>query len=156
MSPLRRIVSIFGALALTGCTLSTSGMKVHTAGLSTIRPDGTIGPSGSEGAPPWKIYTVELPSRLARTLVGTDSTFHLRVTDCRHKDAGRLDNGHFNIQGLIGVEDVYVDGLTLNGSSSRSSRLRESKVRLFRASPTSAHRGSRMSPNFASEPPEAA
>jgi hypothetical protein len=115
MSPTRLAVLALGTLALVGCTLPMNGLTVHKLGLSTTRPENTI--TGSEGNSPWQTYTVDLPSRLTRTLAGMDSTFHLSVTDCRHNDAGRIESGQVNTDGLISIEDVYVGGVTLNGSS---------------------------------------
>lgn len=125
MSPLRMVVVVLGVLALTGCTVRTGGLSVHKAGLSTTRPEGTIGPN--EDDPPWQTYTVELPARLARTVTGADSSFHLVVTDCRYKDVGRVQEGRIDLTGWVSVEDVYVDGITLNASSGRHPDLKGKK-----------------------------
>src|SRR3989344_1745592 len=129
MSPLRMVVVVRGVLVLAGCTVGTGGLSVHKAGLSTIRPEGTIGPN--EDDPPWQTYTVELPARLAQTVTGADSSFHLVVTDCRYKDAGRVQGGRFDLK-WVSAEDVYVDGITLNASSGRQPNLKGRKGPIVR------------------------
>jgi hypothetical protein len=47
--------------------------------------------------------------------VNADSTFHLRVTDCQHEDHPPS------------VEDVYVDGVALNGPQTGRAMLRSKK-----------------------------
>lgn len=119
-----------GAMTLAGCTVRTEGLAVQKGGLSTIRPEGTIGPN--EDNPPWQTYTIELPSRLARTATGADSSFHLVVTDCRYKDAGRVQEGRVDLKGWVSAEDVYVDGITLNASSGRHPSLKGKKGPIVR------------------------
>lgn len=117
---------------LAGCTLPVQGLAVEKGGLASTRPEGTIGPTGSEGSPPWQTYTVLVPSNLARTVTENASTFHLVVTDCRHKDAGRIhQDGHSDLNGWIGTEDVYIDGVTLNQSSGGHSKLQGKKSPIF-------------------------
>lgn len=110
-----------GALAAGGCAMPMEGLSVEKAPLSETRPEGTIGPN--ESKPPWQTYTVSMPTRAVRRLVAMQSTFHLRVTDCRRTEAGRIDSGRVNVDGLICIEDVYVDGVTLNGSSRQHPKL---------------------------------
>lgn len=106
------------ALALGGCAAHSDELVVRAAGLSPDRPETTIGaPDGQEDAP-WRMFEVQLPTRFVRKIVAADSTFHLSVTDCgRDEDHGRVGRGVFSI------EDVYVNGATLNlAGSERVSR----------------------------------
>ncbi|HEY7851917.1 MAG TPA: hypothetical protein VIB82_03025 [Caulobacteraceae bacterium] len=115
MSPSRIVLFASCALALAGCVLPLNSLKIHKAGVSTTRPEGTIGPRGSDGDPPWQTYTVEVPSTFAHALASLDSTFHLGVTDCRRELDDMIGkDGLINTDGLIDIADVYINGLTLN------------------------------------------
>lgn len=112
---------LLGSSCLAGCSMQTSELRVEKAALSAVRPESTIGPTEDDG--PWQTFKVTVPRQFARRLLAMQSTFHLQVKDCRFPHAGRLENGRFDSTGWVSVEDVYVDGLTLNGSSSRHTKL---------------------------------
>lgn len=118
------ILLLLGSLSLAGCSMQMSGLRVEKAALSDVRPESTIGPTEGDG--PWQTFRVTVPRQFARRLLATRSTFHLQVKDCRYPHAGRLENGRFDRTGWVSVEDVYVDGLTLNGSSGRRTKLADS------------------------------
>ena len=118
MSPSRLTLIAICTSALAACSLPMTGLEVQRSGVSASRPTSTIGSPESEGEPPWQTYTVKVPSGLADMLVRLDSTFHLVVSDCRHPDGATVHvDGSMNTDGLIGIEDVYINGVTLNGSS---------------------------------------
>jgi hypothetical protein len=106
---------VLSALSLAGCRVPLAGLSVEATGVAQRRPAGTIGPPGSEGPAPWLTYRVAFPSLYGRTLASLDSTFHLRVTNCAPEG------------GWIATEDVYVDGVTLNGSHTGHARPRENR-----------------------------
>lgn len=115
------ILLLLGSSTLAGCTMQMSGLRVEKTALSDVRPESTIGPTEDDG--PWQTFRVTAPSQFVRRLLAMQSTFHLQVKDCRFPHAGRLENGRFDETGWVTVEDVYVDGLTLNGSSGRRTKL---------------------------------
>jgi hypothetical protein len=106
--------AVLGAFAsmLTGCSFPADGITIDKAGLSSTRPESTIGAERSNA--PWQTFSVGVPTGLAKAVIRTNSTFHLVVTDCR-PSAGEVGaDGRINLDGWIGAEDVYVDGNTLN------------------------------------------
>ena len=124
------LILAIAAMALAGCALPLKLISVEKAARVEVRPDGTIGPP--ESARAWQSYVIEMPARQVRRVVAVESTFHLRVTDCRYKEVGRIVGHRINTDGLIGIEDIDVDGRTLNGSSSGSSTLEGYKGRVVR------------------------
>jgi hypothetical protein len=91
-------------LLVSGCGSSFQFEKIQQDGVVQTRPPTTIGPPESIGTGPWIQFEAEVTKEQIDAVRRADSTLHLIITSC--STGGQLD-----------VEDIYVDGKSINISS---------------------------------------
>jgi hypothetical protein len=93
------------AVLLGGCLYRSDLLRsVREVGVTRSRPESTIGPEETQGTL-WRVYHIELSTGAVRHLLSYSPTVHLVASNC--------DGGN-----EFAWEDIYVDGATINGSTS--------------------------------------
>jgi hypothetical protein len=89
-----------------GCAIIIpTPVSVQSLEAIDTRPEGTIGPDTARRTK-WRKFSTEIDRKTIRAIRMAETTFHVRITDCRGK--------------YVTVEDLYVNGVALNRLSAMS------------------------------------